>query len=134
MRDEPRRPSAGGWFRDADGEARAIAPGAAAPSASAVDVAPSLFDPVVARGEHVAPGTARELSKKEEWLREKELRPDYHTTDADLARAQTLMAKAEKAAKHPQAARGKRDAADAPASMAPGAKASTVNRASTAKL
>ena len=41
----------------------------------------------MARGEHVAPGTARELSKKEEWLREKALRPDFHTTDSELARA-----------------------------------------------
>jgi hypothetical protein len=45
------------------------------------------FDLVAARGAHLAPGTARELSKKEVWLREKTLRPDFHTTDADLARA-----------------------------------------------
>jgi hypothetical protein len=46
-----------------------------------------VFDPVAARAEHFAPGEPRTLSKKEEWLREKELRPDFHTSDADLARA-----------------------------------------------
>jgi len=45
-----------------------------------------VFDPVLARGEHLAPGEAKELSKKEEWLREKALRPDFHVSDADLAR------------------------------------------------
>jgi hypothetical protein len=63
----------------------------------------AAFDPLEARGEHVAPGTARVLSKKEQWLREKALRPDFHTTDADLARA--LVAKP---AKQKVAARTKR--------------------------
>jgi len=93
----------------------AFAPGAAAPNASALDAPPStpaIFDPVVARGEHVAPGTARELSKKEEWLRDKELRPDYHTSDADLSRAQVMEAKAAKLARsHAPLARGKREVA-----------------------
>jgi hypothetical protein len=62
------------------------------------------FDPIVARGEHVAPGTARELSKKEVWRREKMLRPDVHTTDADLSRA--LAAKPSKA--RAPSSRGKR--------------------------
>jgi hypothetical protein len=56
---------------------------------AAPDLAPQAdfgFDLVAARGAHLAPGTARELSKKEIWLREKTLRPDFHTTDADLAR------------------------------------------------
>jgi uncharacterized protein YcbK (DUF882 family) len=64
------------------------------------DVAPDLapqaafgFDLVAARGAHLSPGTARELSKKEVWLREKTLRPDFHTTDADLRRAVTPAAK-----------------------------------------
>jgi hypothetical protein len=43
-----------------------------------------LFDPVIARGLHLSPGEARDLSKKEVWLREKTLRPDVHVTDADL--------------------------------------------------
>ena len=50
-----------------------------------------VFDPVAARAEHFAPGEPRTLSKKEEWLREKELRPDFHTSDADLARAAVVM-------------------------------------------
>jgi hypothetical protein len=45
-----------------------------------------LFDAVAARGEHLAPGEPKELSKKEEWLREKALRPDFHISDADLQR------------------------------------------------
>jgi uncharacterized protein YcbK (DUF882 family) len=45
------------------------------------------FDLVAARAEHFAPPAARELSKKETWLREKGLRPDVHTTEADLERA-----------------------------------------------
>src|SRR5689334_14239832 len=58
------------------------------------DEAPSgVFDPVVARAEHFAPGAARVLSKKEEWLREKALRPDYHVSDADLARGQRTRPK-----------------------------------------
>jgi hypothetical protein len=74
----------------------ALAPGAVAIDGStggdgivADDLAPmaGVFDPVAARSEHFAPGTARELSKKEIWLREKALRPDFHTTDADLKRA-----------------------------------------------
>jgi Bacterial protein of unknown function (DUF882) len=45
-----------------------------------------IFDPVAARADHFGPGEPRELSKKEEWLRDKELRPDVHVSDADLAR------------------------------------------------
>ncbi|HEY5089309.1 MAG TPA: DUF882 domain-containing protein [Polyangia bacterium] len=45
-----------------------------------------IFDPVAARGEHFVPGEPRVLAKKEEWLRDKELRPDVHVSDADLAR------------------------------------------------
>jgi hypothetical protein len=52
-------------------------------------VADRLFDPVAARGEHLTPGEPRVLSKKEEWLREKALRPDVHVSDADLARWST---------------------------------------------
>ena len=82
-----------------------------APGASPLDAAPAPpapFDPVEARGEHVAPGAAREPSKKEAWLREKALRPDYHTTDADLGRAIALETKLSKL--KPQA-RAKHDAA-----------------------
>jgi hypothetical protein len=82
-----------------------------APGASAMEAAPAptvAFDPVEARGEHIAPGSAGALSKKEEWLREKTLRPNYHTTDADLARALALETKLSKL--KPQA-RAKHDAA-----------------------
>jgi Bacterial protein of unknown function (DUF882) len=47
----------------------------------------AVFDPVAARGAHLSPGEPRVLSKKEEWLREKMLRPDFHLSDAELARA-----------------------------------------------
>jgi hypothetical protein len=52
-----------------------------------------IFDPVAARGAHLTPGASRELSKKEVWLREKVLRPDAHTTDADLMRAAAVAAR-----------------------------------------
>jgi uncharacterized protein YcbK (DUF882 family) len=52
-----------------------------------------VFDPVAARAEHLVPGEPRVLSKKEEWLRDKALRPDFHTTDADLARTLALAAR-----------------------------------------
>jgi hypothetical protein len=69
----------------------AFAPGAMDAGASAASPAAAVaafdpFDPMLARADHIAPGAAHELSKKEEWLREKTLRPDYHTTDADLSR------------------------------------------------
>src|SRR5262249_33265116 len=81
----------------------------APPSVDGVAASTGVFDPIAARGEHVAPATARELSKKEEWLRDKALRPDFHTTDADLARTQALEAKAGRA--RAQAARSKREVA-----------------------
>jgi hypothetical protein len=57
------------------------------------DVPPSMvFDPVEARGEHIAPAEPRPMSKKEAWLREKALRPDFHISDADLARGVRLTA------------------------------------------
>ena len=52
-----------------------------------------VFDPVAARGLHLTPGVARELSKKEEWLRDKVLRPDFHTSDADLMRGAAVSAR-----------------------------------------
>jgi hypothetical protein len=56
---------------------------------SRLDAADRLFDPVTARAEHLTPGEPRVLSKKEEWAREKALRPDVHVSDADLARWST---------------------------------------------
>ena len=53
----------------------------------ALDPEGPIFDPVRARAEHFAPGEARPLSKKEEWLRETALRPDVRLSDADLASA-----------------------------------------------
>ena len=48
-----------------------------------------VFDPIEARGEHVMPGEPRELSKREAWFRDKELRPDLHLSDRALASAQS---------------------------------------------
>ena len=56
-------------------------------AALAAGDAGGVFDPVAARAEHLGPGRPRELSKKEEWFRDKELRPDVHTTDDELRRA-----------------------------------------------
>jgi uncharacterized protein YcbK (DUF882 family) len=54
---------------------------------------PAMFDPVAARGLCFTPGAARELSKKEVWMREKSLRPDFHTSDAELMRGVAVTAK-----------------------------------------
>jgi uncharacterized protein YcbK (DUF882 family) len=54
---------------------------------------PPVFDVVAARAEHLSPGEPRELSKKEEWLRDKVLRPDFHTSDADLMRGAAVSAR-----------------------------------------
>jgi hypothetical protein len=67
---------------------------------------------VAARAEHFSPGEPRVLSKKEEWLREKALRPDYHVSDADLTRA--LAAEARAAAHARRAAALAADAASRP--------------------
>jgi hypothetical protein len=64
------------------------------PQAMGFDVDPAgILDPVAARGLHFTPGVARELSKKEEWLRDKVLRPDSHTSDADLMRGAAVTAR-----------------------------------------
>ena len=63
----------------------------------ATEPASGIFDPVAARAEHLAPGEPRVLSKKEEWLREKALRPDVHISDADLARAVDTQSRAREA-------------------------------------
>jgi uncharacterized protein YcbK (DUF882 family) len=61
----------------------------------------SVFDPVAARAEHLAPGEPRALSKKESWIRDKALRPDVHISESDLQRAQApqTLAKFARAAK-----------------------------------
>jgi hypothetical protein len=55
-----------------------------------------VFDTIEARAEHVVPGEPRELSKREEWFRDKELRPDLHLSDGALAVAQREAATLEK--------------------------------------
>jgi hypothetical protein len=56
------------------------------------EVSPSngIYDVVAASADHFIPGEPRELSKKESWLREKALRPDFHTSDADLGRRDAI--------------------------------------------
>jgi hypothetical protein len=72
----------------------ALSPDAQPTSIADPDAATSgIFDPVAARGAHLTPGASRELSKKEVWLREKALRPDFHTSDADLMRAAAVAAR-----------------------------------------
>ncbi len=66
----------------------------------------SLYDPVAARAEHMSPGEPRALSKKEEWLRDKALRPDFHTSESDLARSQSPETAARFARATKQLARG----------------------------
>src|ERR1700709_933886 len=55
-----------------------------------------VFQPTDARELHEMPGQPRELSKREEWFRDKEMRPDLHLSDAALAEAQREVAAAEK--------------------------------------
>ena len=70
-----------------------------------------VFDPVAARVEHLGPGEPRVLSKKEGWLRDKELRPDLHVSDADLARWAT-PSRAVRARRVPNRANPKTTGAD----------------------
>jgi uncharacterized protein YcbK (DUF882 family) len=72
-----------------------------------------IFDPVVARAEHMAPPEERQLSKKEKWLREKALRPDFRISEQELARAAKPPSKREK--EKVKVARAKKLAGDAPA-------------------
>src|SRR3954465_2488489 len=51
------------------------------------ETASGIFDAVAARAEHLVPPEERPFSKKEEWLREKTLRPDFRISENDLARA-----------------------------------------------
>ena len=64
-----------------------------------------IFDPVAARAEHMAPPEERVLSKKEEWLREKTLRPDFRISENALTRAAN-PSKREKAARAKEEAKG----------------------------
>jgi hypothetical protein len=67
------------------------------------ETASGIFDPVAARAEHLVPPEERPLSKKEEWLREKALRPDFKTSEAELTRAAN-PSRREKAARAKQLA------------------------------
>jgi len=62
----------------------------------------AIFDPVAARAEHMVPPEERVLSNKEEWLREKALRPDFRISENELARAAN-PSRREKAARAKQA-------------------------------
>ena len=69
-------------------------PGAAMPGAPrGLD---TVFDPVAARGLCEMPGEAQSLSKREEWLRDKMLRPDLHLSDAAISNAQKVQAAVER--------------------------------------
>ena len=67
------------------------------PTGCATEPPSGIFDPVAARGEHLAPAEEREYSKKEEWLREKALRPDFRISENELARAAKPPSKREAA-------------------------------------
>ena len=53
----------------------------------AIEPASGIFDPVAARAEHMVPPEERVFSKKEGWLREKTLRPDFRISENELTRA-----------------------------------------------
>jgi len=69
----------------------------------ATEPASGIFDPVVARAEHLVPPEERPFSKKEEWLREKTLRPDFRISENELERAAN-PSRREKAARAKQLA------------------------------
>ena len=55
-----------------------------------------VFDPIAARDLHASPGEPRTQSKREIWMRDKDLRPDLHLSDAGLAAAQRAAAIAQR--------------------------------------
>ena len=57
-----------------------------------------VFQPMAARGFHAMPGEPQVLSKREQWFRDKALRPDLHVSDAALEAAQRPARPARKAA------------------------------------
>ena len=92
-------------------DVQAMSTSAIPPAAVTSDGTPGVFDVVAARGLHFTPGAARELSKKEEWLRDKVLRPDFHTSDADLMRGAAVSARKS----------GRKTSTPMPISFSPGA-------------
>jgi len=71
-----------------------VAPAAGDRAALVDGAADAAFDPVAARAACLGPGAPRELSKKEAWFRDKELRPDLRTSDDELERAAATNTKA----------------------------------------
>ena len=90
----------------------------------ATDAAPGIFDPVAARAEHLTPPEERPLSKKEEWLREKTLRPDFRISESELERAANPS-------RREKAARAKQIAADV--NRLTGADVTSISRANEPK-
>ncbi|MES1172650.1 MAG: DUF882 domain-containing protein [Bacteroidota bacterium] len=72
-----------------------------------------VFDPIAARDLHATPGEPRSLSKREEWMLDKQLRPDVHVSDAALAAAR----KAAQAEERAPAARRRRRADPTPVAL-----------------
>lgn len=68
----------------------------AAPADSTVLEPAPVFDPIAERDLHASPGEPRSLSKREEWMRDKELRPRLHLSDGALAAAQKAAQIAER--------------------------------------
>ena len=54
----------------------------------------------------MSPGEPRELSKKEEWLRDKALRPDFHTSETDLSAREVARSRGQRRARAKLLARG----------------------------
>jgi hypothetical protein len=86
----------------------ALAPPAEGPSAAERPLQPEgerflipgrldeVFDPIAARELHAMPVAPRSLSKREKWLRDKQVRARVHLTDDDLEKARKLTAAAER--------------------------------------
>lgn len=83
-----------------------------------------VFDPIAARGLHVSPGNPVPLTKREEWIRDKEMRPDLHLTDGALTEGRRVATLAEREATR---RRGRPDfAATAAAAAFPGVRSEPV--------
>ena len=88
----------------------------AAPGAEALGL-DRVFDQVEARGEHLMPGEPRELSKREAWFRDKEMRPDLHLSDDALAAAQREVAALDKRSLARRRSNAKTPAAPSPIAL-----------------
>jgi hypothetical protein len=84
------------------------------------------FEPIAARDVHAVPADPELLSKKQEWFRDKEFRPELHVSDAALAGAQKLTEAAARDAARRRGRPGGSGAAGPADSWLPGTRLSPI--------